>query len=148
MWDLPGPGLEPVFPALAGGFWTTAPPGKSLISTFFCHPLFLKFLVTGMFVSGAHYVPLILFSVSKLTWHHFNYRFNTPWYLASSLILFSLLVWGRTWHILQLFITASINLASSTENPVCRIFQHGHTWQQHSNLRWWVLTCIDVITSW
>ena len=34
MWDLPGPGLEPVSepvsPALAGGFLTTVPPGKSL----------------------------------------------------------------------------------------------------------------------
>ena len=30
MWDLPGPGLEPVSPALAGGFLTTEPPGKSL----------------------------------------------------------------------------------------------------------------------
>ena len=29
MWDLPGPGLEPRSPALAGGFLTTAPPGKS-----------------------------------------------------------------------------------------------------------------------
>ena len=28
MWDLPGPGHEPVSPALAGGFLTTAPPGK------------------------------------------------------------------------------------------------------------------------
>ena len=28
MWDLPGPGLEPVSPALAGGFLTTAPPRK------------------------------------------------------------------------------------------------------------------------
>ena len=28
MWDLTGPGLEPVSPALAGGFLTTAPPGK------------------------------------------------------------------------------------------------------------------------
>ena len=28
MWDLPGPGLEPVSPALAGGFLTTTPPGK------------------------------------------------------------------------------------------------------------------------
>ena len=28
MWDLPGPGLEPVSPALAGGFLTTAPPGR------------------------------------------------------------------------------------------------------------------------
>ena len=27
-WDLPRPGLEPVSPALAGGFLTTAPPGK------------------------------------------------------------------------------------------------------------------------
>ena len=30
MWDLPGPGFEPVSPALAGGFLTTVPPGKSL----------------------------------------------------------------------------------------------------------------------
>ena len=28
MWDPPGPGLEPVSPALAGRFLTTAPPGK------------------------------------------------------------------------------------------------------------------------
>ena len=28
MWDPPRPGLEPVSPALAGGFSTTAPPGK------------------------------------------------------------------------------------------------------------------------
>ena len=28
MWDLPRPGPEPVSPALAGGFSTTAPPGK------------------------------------------------------------------------------------------------------------------------
>ena len=31
MWDLPRPGLEPVSPALAGGFSTTAPPGKPMI---------------------------------------------------------------------------------------------------------------------
>ena len=29
MWNLPRPGLKPVSPALAGGFLTTAPPGKS-----------------------------------------------------------------------------------------------------------------------
>ena len=28
MWDLPGPGLEPMSPAFAGRFLTTAPPGK------------------------------------------------------------------------------------------------------------------------
>ena len=32
MWDLPRPGLEPVSPALAGGFLTTAPPGKPCAS--------------------------------------------------------------------------------------------------------------------
>ena len=31
MWDLPGPGIEPVSPVLADGFLTTAPPGKSLV---------------------------------------------------------------------------------------------------------------------
>ena len=29
MWNLPGPGIEPVSPALAGRFLTTGPPGKS-----------------------------------------------------------------------------------------------------------------------
>ena len=28
MWDLPGPGLEPMSSALAGGVSTSAPPGK------------------------------------------------------------------------------------------------------------------------
>ena len=37
MWDLPGAGLEPVSPALAGGFLTTALPGKSL-GFFFLFP--------------------------------------------------------------------------------------------------------------
>ena len=32
MWDLPGPELEPVSPALAGRFPTTAPPGKPLFN--------------------------------------------------------------------------------------------------------------------
>ena len=34
MWDLPRPGLEPVSPALAGRFSTTAPPGKPLVCDF------------------------------------------------------------------------------------------------------------------
>ena len=34
MWDLPGPGLEPMSPALAGRFLTTAPPGKPAILVF------------------------------------------------------------------------------------------------------------------
>ena len=34
MWDPPGQGLEPVSPALAGRFSTTAPPGKPLFYFF------------------------------------------------------------------------------------------------------------------
>ena len=37
IWDLLRPGIEPVFPVLAGGFLTTGPPGKPLdffLSTF------------------------------------------------------------------------------------------------------------------
>ena len=34
MWDLPGPGLEPVSPALTGGFLTTVPPGKPMAGGF------------------------------------------------------------------------------------------------------------------
>ena len=40
MWDLPGPGLEPVSPALAGGFLTTVPPGKPLALYFYWKVLF------------------------------------------------------------------------------------------------------------
>ena len=36
MWDLPRPGLEHVFPALAGRFSTTVPPGKPPKKTLNC----------------------------------------------------------------------------------------------------------------
>ena len=41
MWDLPEPGLEPMSPALAGGFLTTAPPRKPLVCGFY----FLRILL-------------------------------------------------------------------------------------------------------
>ena len=41
MWDPLGPGLEPVSPALAGGFLTTAPPGEPFPFFFKEHVLFL-----------------------------------------------------------------------------------------------------------
>ena len=40
MWDLPRPGREPVSPALAGRFSTTAPPGKP--ACLFFIPYFLS----------------------------------------------------------------------------------------------------------
>ena len=40
MWDLPVPGTEPVFHALAEGFLTTGPPGKSQFVLRPCFPLY------------------------------------------------------------------------------------------------------------
>ena len=37
MWDLLGPGIEPLSPALAGGFLTAEPPEKSLDILSFYH---------------------------------------------------------------------------------------------------------------
>ena len=34
MWDLPGSGVKPASPKLAGGFFTTEPPGKSYYNFF------------------------------------------------------------------------------------------------------------------
>ena len=53
MWDLPRPGLQPVSPALAGRFSTTAPPGKPQV-TFLNGQLVLlnSFYELSNFVSG------------------------------------------------------------------------------------------------
>ena len=48
MWDLSRPGHEPVSPALAGRFSTTAPPGKPLYFIFDC----LINMCFGMFLLG------------------------------------------------------------------------------------------------
>ena len=45
MYDPPRPGLEPVSPALAGGFLTTVPPGKSQLSLFLSTFICLKITV-------------------------------------------------------------------------------------------------------
>ena len=56
MWDLPRPGLEPVSPALAGRFSTTAPPGKP--GLFFLILTFLSSSSDG--TSGERANPIIL----------------------------------------------------------------------------------------
>ena len=49
LWDLPGPGLEHVSPALAGGFSTTAPPGKSSLCFFYLYFLLLDWCLMLLF---------------------------------------------------------------------------------------------------
>ena len=59
MWDLPRPGLEPVSPALAGRFSTTAPPGKPCILFFRLKQKF-KLGILGPSESGLKSTVLIV----------------------------------------------------------------------------------------
>ena len=60
VWDLPGPGLKPVSPALAGGFLTTVPPGKPQVSVILNRKLFLKPEV-HLSILGPFFLTLIIF---------------------------------------------------------------------------------------
>ena len=88
MWDPPRPGLEPVSPALAGRFSTTAPPGKPyfflytslLFSPFglFPPPFFFSFFCSGFILPCCSC---------------FNYSFtfpNTFFYLSNFISFFIL----------------------------------------------------------
>ena len=71
MWDLPRPGLEPVSPALAGRFSTTAPPGKPLFH-FWWELYKIEFTKIPLFMR--HKRVVILQTVSVSVW---NYSFST-----------------------------------------------------------------------
>ena len=50
MWDLPGPGLKPMFRTLAGRFLTTVPPGKSHCPGILPHPYYEVEYVSSPFL--------------------------------------------------------------------------------------------------
>ena len=55
MWGLPGPGIEPVSPALAGGFLTTRPPGKSRVLLFTSRFNFITWILALAALSLNHW---------------------------------------------------------------------------------------------
>jgi len=57
-WDLPGPGIKSLSLALAGGFPTTEPPGKSI-----CVSVFKKFWLCWVFIV-VHGLSLVVASGS------------------------------------------------------------------------------------
>ena len=96
MWDLPRPGLEPVSPALAGGFLTTAQPGKSL--------KFLKLsdkLAIWKNPMINHFTPLFFFSppLLLLCFEYLNFHLQS---LFQAPVLESYLKWdwcrGEFWR--------------------------------------------------
>ena len=71
MWDLPGPGLEPLSPALAGGFLTTAPPGKPLLKIFF-------FLMWTIFKVFTEFVTILLLFYVLVFWPRGTWDLSSP----------------------------------------------------------------------
>ena len=59
VWDLPGSGLKPVSPALAGGFLTTVPPGKPSVLSFASQ--IRHHLLQEGFLLNLLYPPLLLY---------------------------------------------------------------------------------------
>ena len=70
MWDLPGPGLEPLSPVLAGGFLTTAPPGKSRFAN----------LQRKTANSCQEQFLLSLSACYLYTWHYPCYGYGLPFF--------------------------------------------------------------------
>ena len=64
MWDLPRPGLKPVSPALAGGFLTTAPPGRSLSCILKVHSLTQQLLFQVLVLQKQVWTKIFIQSVS------------------------------------------------------------------------------------
>ena len=61
MWDPPRPGLEPVSPALAGGFSTTAPPGKPPYLLILDSPHVLSFFSPYLFLKSYYIYFYVVF---------------------------------------------------------------------------------------
>ena len=95
MWDLPGPGLEPVPPALAGGFLTTAPPGKSM-SGFFLLSIILKFIRIVAYFNSSFLLPssIPLYGCSPICFfqHLSCFQFGAITNIAAMNIVYSLCV--------------------------------------------------------
>ena len=92
MWDLPGQGMKPVSPALAGGFLTTAPPGKSPVLYFYAHFLLLK---TYMFRKKIPRYFLLFPNITTLgivSWEILTQRTHTE--ILSCLNLMNFTLWG------------------------------------------------------
>ena len=75
MWDLPGPGFEPVSPALAGRFFTTEPPGKPLfllIYFWLCWVLLCAWIFSNCGEQGLLLIVVhrLLIAVSSLVAKH------------------------------------------------------------------------------
>ena len=99
MWDLPGPGLEPMCPALAGRFLTTAPPGKPMLVIFIKRAYNYKSLET---ISLEHFICLsLLFRFCYLCWPVYSLLTSYQLYMTQWLVPLTKvlnLLWQYHWN--------------------------------------------------
>ena len=69
LWDLPGPGIEAMSPALAGRFPTTGPPGKSSIFSFVHFNTVGHLSVMAGWQDGRPQVPTVLQVLKAIRCH-------------------------------------------------------------------------------
>ena len=77
MWNLPGPEIEPISPALADGFLFTAPPGKSILAVF--KIVYFQLVIGNSFYPCNIELKLQFISVQSLSCVRL---FATPWIAA------------------------------------------------------------------
>ena len=105
MWDLPGPGIKPVSPALASRFLTTAPPGKShsmfLNECNFYHN-FLGIIVIAVFYlllvdDFLYFSSLHSFLLSLIDYYFFSFFFLGPCFSCWKFccLLYSIINWQK-----------------------------------------------------
>ena len=88
MWDLPGPGIEPTSPALAGEFLTTAPPGKSLLS-FSIDQLGQNLSILLFF--SKNQLLLLIFCIFLKILYFIYFHYNIYYFIPSACFGFSFL---------------------------------------------------------
>ena len=80
MWDLPRPGLEPVSPTLAGGFSTTAPPGKPrlfcFVNRFICRHWLIEGIKDDFHISGSLVIVFTMRGVGVDLWKDEGFGFD------------------------------------------------------------------------
>ena len=98
MWDLLGPGLEPVSPALAGGFLTTEPAGKPCFvfkinnTLFFDYYIYLKYFLLKFTIFFFFLVSILfqtfLFLTSSNMSVFFNYDLGPWWHVVQGFLFY------------------------------------------------------------
>ena len=149
MWDLPGPGIELVSPALAGGFITTEPPGSPGLNCFLIHSWFQiedknpissrfffffkvkKFLYEVEFNTRRrqwHPTPLLLPGKSRgrrslvgcSPWGH---EVRRDW--GTSLSLFTFMYWRRKWQPTPVFLPGEFQ---GWRSLVAAVYEVAQSW--------------------